>query len=205
MSPKFSIIIPHYQGSIDHGTFLRGVNSILNQTYQDFEILCFHDGPLLSEEEFPVEVICTEKRYDDWGHTLRDIGIQKATGEYILHFNPDNVLSPNALEVLSSYGDDSMVFGIDMVGMEEGPMRGNPNMVRRFYSTPRNESKRVTLSGNPIAYGNIDCMQFVAKRTLWETLGGWKDKRKQSDFYLFSELAQMSKPVFIKEVLGEHY
>jgi hypothetical protein len=59
--PLFSIVVVHYQGSVDHGTFLRGIASLQAQTCRDFEILCFHDGPLLdSSAALPVPVTCTE-------------------------------------------------------------------------------------------------------------------------------------------------
>jgi glycosyltransferase involved in cell wall biosynthesis len=197
-SPRFSVIIPHYQGSIDHDTFLRGVNSILNQTCKDYEIICIHDGPLLTKEEFPVEVICTQKRYNNWGHSLRDWGIRKAEGEYIIHFNPDNILTPNALEILSSYSDDILIFEVDMMGMEECPQG-------RFYSDPRDLSKKITITGNPVAYGNIDCMQLVMKRKKWYSLGGWYDKSEQSDFAIYTKATKECAPTYVPHVLGEHY
>lgn len=202
-SPRFSIIMPHYQGSIDHDTFLRGVNSILNQTCKDFEIICIHDGPLLTKEEFPVEVICTKKRYNDWGHSLRDWGIKKAKGEYIIHFNPDNVLYPDCLEVLSTYSDDVLVFAVKMMGMiayvdEQG-------QEWKAYPHERDYSIYTVITGNPVRFNNIDCMQLVAKRWVWHGIGGWKDKREVSDFILYEEIGLKHPPKFISEVLGEHY
>src|SRR5271170_6135257 len=97
--PLFSIIVVHYQGVNTHEVFLRGIRSLQAQTLRDFEILCYHDGPLLDESvKFPIPVTCTEKRFNDWGHSLRDMGIREAKGDYILHFNADNTLMPNALE-----------------------------------------------------------------------------------------------------------
>ena len=202
-SPRFSIIMPHYQGSIDHDTFLRGVNSILNQTCKDFEIICIHDGPLLTEEDFPVEVVCTKKRYNDWGHSLRDWGIKKAKGEYIIHFNPDNVLYPDCLEVLSTYSDDVLVFAVKMMGMiayvdEQG-------QEWKAYPHERDYSIYTVITGNPVRFNNIDCMQLVAKRWVWHGIGGWKDKREVSDFILYEEIGLKHPPKFISEVLGEHY
>jgi glycosyltransferase involved in cell wall biosynthesis len=195
--------MPHYQGSIDHDTFLRGVNSILNQTCKDFEIICIHDGPLLTKEEFPVEVICTKKRYNDWGHSLRDWGIKKAKGEYIIHFNPDNVLYPDCLEVLSTYSDDVLVFAVKMMGMiayvdEQG-------QEWKAYPHERDYSIYTVITGNPVRFNNIDCMQLVAKRWVWHGIGGWKDKREVSDFILYEEIGLKHPPKFISEVLGEHY
>ena len=45
--PLFSIIVVHYQGTVSREIFARGISSLQNQTFRDFEILCYHDGPLL--------------------------------------------------------------------------------------------------------------------------------------------------------------
>ena len=215
-TPRFSIIIPHYQGSINHDTFLRGINSILNQTSQDFEIICIHDGPLLTKEEFPVEVVCTQKRYNDWGHSLRDWGLKKAKGEYIIHFNPDNVLHRECLEVLSRYSDDVLIFGIKMMGLGEYtcPITGvryrGYRTLGDIHTPPRNDiterdySRYVTLKGE-LSFGEIDCLQFVAKKKLWSSIGGWFDKREQSDFVMAMAISEKCKPTYVNRVLGEHY
>ena len=207
-SPRFSIIIPHYQGSIAHDTFLRGVNSILNQTCQDFEIICIHDGPLLTKEEFPVEVVCTKKRYNDWGHSLRDWGIKKATGDYLIHFNPDNILNPNCLETLSAYSDDVLIFGVKMMGLTTEVVDGiecRGYLPPSGYDTPvRDYSRHTILMGN-LTFGELDCLQFVAKRALWYSIGGWYDKREQSDFVMAWSISQKCQPTFVPEVLAEHY
>src|SRR5687768_14120246 len=97
--PLFSIVVVHYQGTVPHDIFLRGIESLRSQTFRDHEILVYHDGPLLEPDvATPVPIRPTEKRFNDWGHSLRDIGIREARGEYILHFNADNILYPVALE-----------------------------------------------------------------------------------------------------------
>ena len=101
MSPKFSIIMPHYDGAITDELFIEGMDSIESQTFKDFEVLIYHDGPLsrplpdLSKYTFDYKFRETKTRYNDWGHSLRDLGIKEATGEYIVHFNPDNILYEN--------------------------------------------------------------------------------------------------------------
>tara|TARA_R110002110_G_scaffold63297_2_gene176195 strand:- start:3116 stop:3715 length:600 start_codon:yes stop_codon:yes gene_type:complete len=198
MNPKFTIIVPHYQGVIPHETFLEGIESLQSQTFQDFEILCYHDGPLLDTSvKFPIPIKCTDKRYNDWGHSLRDMGIQEAKGEYIIHLNPDNILYLNALEELQKNNDPLQVFSVKMIGMEES------NGVR-FYSTPRDISKSVTITGNPAVYGNIDCMQLVMKTLLWRSEEGWKDKREQSDGIMYPYFANKYNVKYISKILGEH-
>lgn len=206
--PKFSIIVPHYQGSISHEDFMRGIFSLAEQSYDDFEVLVYHDGPMLEPSQLKnFEVFESEERYNDFGHSLRDRGIKEAEGEYIIHFNPDNVLFPEALETLASFAEDNnpdiMVFPIKMMGLKEFQMEGERAV---YYDKPRNLKEFIVFDGNPIKYGNIDCMQFVMKRDLWLKEGGWSDKREQSDAFMYTKFASKIPVHFIEsDPLGEHY
>src|SRR6476659_1981005 len=100
--PLFSVIAIHYQPSIPRDVYLRGVNCILRQTFSDYELLVYHDGPLIDPDApSPVPIRSSETRFNDWGHSLRDRGIREAGGDYILHFNCDNILYPHALELIA--------------------------------------------------------------------------------------------------------
>jgi hypothetical protein len=46
--------------------------------------------------------VYTETRYNDWGMTLRNIGMSVATGEWIINTNDDNYYVPIYLEELSN-------------------------------------------------------------------------------------------------------
>jgi len=207
-SPIFSIIVPHYQGSVSHERFLEGIESLQNQTFQDFEILCYHDGPLLDDNvEFPIPVICTKKRVNNWGHSLRDRGIWEAKGEYIVHFNPDNLLYPTALEEINAgtkfdehlfeTGEKNpiVVFPIKMLGM----MRNATNLIRIA-----DESVSMILTGMPAVLYSIDCMQLVMKTSLWKKNNGWYDKRENSDGYMYPLLVAKYNAFVCGDVLGVH-
>lgn len=44
---------------------------------------------------------CTKTHFNDYGHSLREIGLEKATGEHILITNADNYYSPKGLEFIN--------------------------------------------------------------------------------------------------------
>ncbi|MGQ0800084.1 MAG: glycosyltransferase [Pseudomarimonas sp.] len=212
--PLFTIVVVHYQGVNSQEVFLRGIGSLQAQTLQDFEILCYHDGPLLDTSlDFPVPVIASEQRHNDWGHSLRDRGIREARGDYILHFNADNVLFPNALEEIAKEiarparlfdrqrqpldTNDIIIFPIQMWGLVKFreftlQMKGK----RDFY---------LTMTGLPPHQLNIDCMQLVMKRELWLAEGGWHDKREASDGIMYEEFAAKYGYRVVGPVLGAHY
>ena len=212
--PLFSIIVVHYQGTIPHEVFCRGIRSLQAQTFTDFEILAYHDGPLHQPDlPLPVPLRCTPERHNDWGHSLRDRGIREATGDYILHFNADNILYPHALATLAAEiarpprlktsdgrildGNDIVIFPIAMFGLQ----RVNGTVVQ-FKGQPKFFT---IMTGNPPTMQNIDCMQLVMRRQRWLDEGGWADKRELSDGYQYERFARKYGYRECGPVLGEHH
>jgi hypothetical protein len=212
--PLFSVILVHYQGVNPHDIFLRGYNSLAAQTFEDFEILCYHDGPLLDTDvQFPLPVTCTPQRHDDWGHSLRHAGILAATGDYIVHFNADNILYPNALDELANEinraprlvqksgqaldTNEIVIFPIKMWNLIKfrdiiWQQKGAPE----FYTI---------MTGIPPILQYIDCMQLVMQRKLWLAEGGWYDKRELGDGYMYQSFAAKYGYRTVGPVLGEHF
>jgi hypothetical protein len=212
--PLFSIIVVHFQGVNSHDIFMRGYDSLAAQTFRDFEILCYHDGPLLDPEvQFPLPMTCTAQRHNDWGHSLRDAGILAATGKYIVHFNADNILYADALDELANEinraprlvhrsgevldTNDIVIFPIKMWNLIKfrditWQRKGAPE----FYTI---------LTGIPPILQYIDCMQLVMKRELWLAEGGWRDKRELGDGYMYQGFAAKYGYRTVGPVLGEHF
>ena len=217
--PRFSIVIPHFDRSIPDTSLLRGLNSLAAQTLRDFEVLLLHDGPLsrplldLAKLNLPaLRFSASAQRHNDWGHSLRDAGIRTATGDYIVHFNPDNVLYPNALEVLDAASrrpvppapspelaenPDILIFSVLMRGMNyngRGPIWRS-----------RDPTRALIYTGMPPSYGLIDCMQLVARRSVWLEIGGWYDKSQTSDASIYSRVVSERGARYVVAVLGEHW
>jgi hypothetical protein len=212
--PLFSIVVVHFQGVNSHDIFMRGYESLAAQTFKDFEILCYHDGPLLDTRvQFPLSVTCSPQRHNDWGHSLRHAGILAATGDYILHFNADNILYPNALDELAAEikraprlvqktgqaldTNDIVIFPIKMWNLIKfrditWQRKGAPE----FYTI---------LTGIPPILQYIDCMQLVMKRNLWLAEGGWYDRRELGDGYMYQSFATRYGYRTVGPVLGEHF
>jgi len=209
---KFSIIVPHYDQSISDEVFLRGMNCLLNQTFKDFEVLVYHDGPtsrpvpMPEDGRFVLEV--TKERENNWGHSNRDRGIRKAKGEYIVHFNPDNILYPNALEAVAKeqckgypvvpVGDDIIIIPVIMRGMQTDG--------RRLWRDTRNpETDYLVFAGFPAMWGNMDAMQLIMKRTRWLEVGGWTDMRSDSDGHMYPQFVKQLGARYCPDILGEHW
>jgi hypothetical protein len=213
--PRFSVILVYFQGATSHRELCRGVNSLFAQTYQDFELLAYHDGPLIDTSvTLPVPFVCMDRNYHDWGHTLRDRGIREASGDYIVHFNADDILYPNALEEISKAIDrparmfnaatgqpldsnDIVIFSV----WTRGVQRVGDGLVR----FRKNPDYKLLLTGNPPRPLYVDAMQFVMRRQLWLDEGGWNDKRESGDGLMYQKFAAKYGYRSIETVLGEHY
>lgn len=101
-SPLFSVIISAYNSQ----EFLeKGVNSVLSQTYEDFELVLVNDGsndntPEICNEFAKNDVRVKVFHQENSGHTsARNTGLKNSCGQYVLFLDSDDWLDTNALEV----------------------------------------------------------------------------------------------------------
>ena len=112
-NPIFSVVIPIHN-KLPH--LERSINSVLNQTYQDFEVLIIDDH---SPE--PLNLY-TDKRIKVYRNDVnkgpglsRDVGLDKANGEYIAFLDSDDYWHKdflrNTIQAFSDNKDIAMVCG----------------------------------------------------------------------------------------------
>lgn len=101
--PKFSIIIPIYNVE----KYLpKCLDSLVNQTYPNVEIICINDGSTDNSLQILKNYAIKDNRIkvinqQNQGVSLsRNIGIDNATGEYILFVDADDWLELNTCEIL---------------------------------------------------------------------------------------------------------
>ncbi|MCK4325602.1 glycosyltransferase family 2 protein [bacterium] len=98
--PEVSVIVPTYNREHLIGS---AIQSVLNQTYQDFEIIIVDDGSTDNTEEvvksFNDERIQYIRHRENWGApAARNTGIRVARGEYIAFQDSDDEWLPEKLE-----------------------------------------------------------------------------------------------------------
>ena len=97
-----SVIIPFYN---DYDFFEKAVNSVYNQTYQNFEIIIVNDGSSQSSVE-KIQIFLKKKDKCKLIHhssnlgvsAARNTGIQNSLGEYIAFLDSDDEWLPSKLE-----------------------------------------------------------------------------------------------------------
>jgi glycosyltransferase involved in cell wall biosynthesis len=116
--PKISVIIPAYNSA----SYLSdAVESVLNQSFQDFEIIIIDDGSTDNTKEIAEKYIQkhgNKIRYFYQGNkgvgAARNKGIEESKGEYIAFLDSDDILLPESLirrqGFLSDYPEASLVF-----------------------------------------------------------------------------------------------
>ncbi len=131
MSPKISVIIPVY--NMEH-YLERCLNSVIQNTYQNLEIICVDDGSIdkslsilrdYASEDSRINVI-TKK--NGGVSSARNTGMDMMTGEFLAFVDPDDYLHPQYFELLlrayQQTACDMIVCGHQRVGeLEEAPRK----------------------------------------------------------------------------------
>lgn len=125
--PKVSVIIPCY----NQGKYIdEAVNSVLNQTFQDFEIIIVNDG---STDKFTNEILKNYNKSKTKVFTTenkgvsaaRNLAIQKSLGEFILPLDADDKIEKSflekALKIIEHNDNIKIVYSdIKLFGEEKG-------------------------------------------------------------------------------------
>ncbi len=101
--PNITIIVPVYNAE----KYLhRCVNSILNQSFIDWECILIDDGSFDESGKICDEYATKDPRFqvihkkNGGVSSARQLGIETAKGDYIIHVDPDDWVEPNMLEEL---------------------------------------------------------------------------------------------------------
>ncbi|MEO0515965.1 MAG: glycosyltransferase family A protein [Cyanobacteria bacterium P01_A01_bin.116] len=166
---KVSVIIPAYNVE---KTVLKTVNSVLEQSFTDFELIVINDGStdgtlaLLNEINHPRMKVFS---FENGGlSTARNRGIAKATGDYVTFLDADDLWTPDklALQVaqLDEHPDVGVVYSWTLTMSDDG--------------TEFHPGKSPTLAGD--VYGDLLISNFIAsgsnimvRRAAIEAIGGF--------------------------------
>lgn len=124
--PAFSIIVPVYKVE----SYLRRcIDSVLAQTYSDFELILVDDGSpdrcgTICDEYAAKDSRIHVIHQENTGlSTARNTGLNAATGKYIYFLDSDDAIQPNLLQKTIAYmedGNDMVVFCYDAIDLQGG-------------------------------------------------------------------------------------
>lgn len=112
MSSKVSVIVPAFNAELYIGTFIQ---SIQNQTYDNWELIIVDD--ISKDSTFSIiskyaqkdsRIIAVQRNRAPKGSvTCRNIGQSMATGDYIIHFDADDIVKKFCLEQRVEFMEDN--------------------------------------------------------------------------------------------------
>ena len=176
-SPIVSVIMPCY----NQGQYLdEAVESVLAQTYQNFEIIVINDGStdaetiqILSHYDKPqVKIIHTENCGPS---SARNTGIEHSCGQYILPVDADDRIGKGYLEKAVAI-------------LEANPRVGIVYSEAEFFGTITGKWELPDFQFPEILLGNGIFNSSLYRRVDWETVGGYQENMvhcwEDYDFWL---------------------
>lgn len=195
-NPKFSVIAVDYEDHVPRDAMRLGLKSLADQTFKDFELIIWHDGPKrvpyhdevpLAEMGLDPVLINSDVRINDWGHSGRDAGMRIAKGDYFIQFNIDNIFFSDAFETLAEALDEQeekiIIFPVHHWKAAGGAV----------------------FAGWPPVLNGIDCMQLVAHRDIWAEVNYWWSKDYASDGIIYENMCQRFPSRHLDKCLGHNY
>lgn len=120
---KVSIIIPIHNAE---NTLKRCVDSVLSQTFADFELILIDDGsndasPSIIDEYATADSRIIAIHKPNGGvSSARNTGLDAAIGEYVAFVDSDDYVSPTYLEDTVKYDEDVIICGITNIRYQNG-------------------------------------------------------------------------------------
>ena len=223
MTTKVSVIIPVYNVE----KYLHEcMNSVVHQTLRDIEIICVDDkstdGSLDILREFEakdarIQVICLDKNSGQ--SVARNVGLEKAKGEYVQFVDSDDWITENTLEALyheSKCKDlDIIYFDANTVYEDEKLKRSQKRFKdyyrREFdYTTPKPGKRLFVDFIKNNHYRVSPCMQMLRLSFLKKhDIAFYKGILHEDELFTFSTLllaertAHVSQPFYQRRVRDE--
>lgn len=193
--PMISVVMPVYNAE----KYLKeSIDSILNQTYTDFEFIILNDGStdntekiILSYDDQRIVYVKNEENLQIVKTLNKGIAISK--GKYIARMDADDISLPERFEKQIKFMESNVDISVcgsflETIGKEE-------KRIWKYPITP--ESIKVTLMFNsPLAHPSV-----IIRKSFFDKAVYSLEYQKAEDYYLWVENSNESKYANIPEVL----
>ena len=161
--PQVSVVIPAYNQAI----YLdKAIQSVLQQSYQDFELVVIDDGSTDQTKE--VVLAFHDKRLayiyqENKGLAgARNSGIRSTTAPLLIFLDSDDVFLPNNLALLSGLLNENPQAGA--AAGQAIPIDSNGIPINRIYTARFPEASQEFLFVNPLHVGSVMVRRFALDR-----------------------------------------
>ena len=176
MPPIVSIIIPTYNRS---DLLLRAVNSVLSQSYTDYELIIVDDYSSDNTQEVissfsDTRIISIQRERNGGLSAARNTGIEQARGEYIAFLDDDDEWVPEKLTEQVAFMDSlppkvGMIYGWVDVFDDQG------RLIRQNKATLRGDIFEEVLRGCTLC----GCSGQLARASAVREIGGFDEKLRR--------------------------
>ncbi|MDF7807631.1 glycosyltransferase family 2 protein [Pontiellaceae bacterium B12219] len=190
--PLVSVIVTFYNQA---QYVLRALNSVLNQTYNNLEIIVVDDGSEDGTEQVVKKVddlrIHFFRKENGGVSSARNFGFSKSKGIYVAFLDGDDAYLPNKIETLISKLKDIGFPQCAMVsGYYEVSVRGK--LVSKYVHTPRITNPE----SDPIsAFPNMRPSMVIYHRSILKELGGFPEELKINEDGAFNLRVYRKYPI----------
>jgi glycosyltransferase involved in cell wall biosynthesis len=179
-----SVIIPAY----NQGHYLsEAIQSVLDQTYQDFEIIIVDDGSTDDTSEvaksFDDPRVRSIYQENSGLSAARNTGIRHSTGAYLTYLDSDDLFLPEKLDLLVAALKNNLEIGF--VAGQAIPIDENGQWISKVFDTAPPTKGSQLLLGNPLHVGSV-----LVRREWQERVGFFdEDLRSYEDWHMWLRLA----------------
>jgi hypothetical protein len=173
------------------------IHSLLVQTVKNFKLLILHDAydeqmdVLLSQykAQYPaiLDYAFTEVRHNDYGHSLREIGIRLTNTPYLLLTNDDNYYCPifveKMMQALQTHQADIVL--CDMIHSHNNPGGHQQPPYSLLKTAPQP--------------GSVDIGCFIVRTNLAKQVG-FRDKGHDGDATFFADILRQNPQIRVAKV-----
>lgn len=202
-NPKITVVIPVYNGS----NYLKeAIESALNQTYQNIEIIVVNDGSCDGGK--------TQAIMDSYGDRIRsftkenggvasavNFAIKKMKGQYFAWLSHDDLFKPYTLkryvEKLQKVDKDTILYGnFDLID-ENGVIYGFEDFSKRY------TKRELENSVYPVITGCVNFCVCLVPKSQFDRVGVFDETlRITQDIEMLYRVFRNQKIVFINEFIG---
>ena len=225
-SPLVSVLIPAY----NHERYIaEAINSIINQTYQNIELIILDDGSKDSTWSVikDLETKCKNRFKNINFQTQKNQGvcktlnslIKRANGEYIFIIASDDIAKPEAIsELVKHIGTNILAVGNSDIIDTSSKICSWDNECKLveygkgylsfwdFFQNyqPRLKTLKSFGSYESILEGNYIPNCYLIKKDAIKKIGGYTPKAPLEDWYLHLQLSKIGSYCFINKILSSY-
>ncbi len=198
-NPIVSVVIPNY----NYAHYLREtVDSVLDQTYRNIEIIVVDDGSKDSSKEILDsygDKIRTNFQKNQGVSVARNNGVKESHGEYVAFLDADDAWLPTKIEKQVERFERQPELGLVHVGVDEIDADGN-SLVERLEGVEGDVSGILLMLKREGVLGGGSGL--MVPRTVFDEVGGFDTQLSTSaDWDLFYRISERYRVGFVSEIL----